>query len=270
MGLVPYYFALGRINEIKWGITPQEWLESHWYIQFNDMILAEPSSTFFVFALGFIILLVSLKFIRNINNQKSRLWFSLSMLSWSLSTFSAGVSYQIFSYELKCAGQSVCLWTTPWEIVYLILYVLSVKFLVVGVSVCCGEGKFRHILKRYALMASLLYLIIITIGVMVPDQFLISFENMVLFLVPSYFMMFGLNLVNYLKTKQALDLRLMKAWVGMLLITISYFGFYLSGISTILWQQGIWFNANDVLHILLIIWALYILKYVEPLVKDKN
>jgi hypothetical protein len=270
MGFVSFYLAYGKINEIKWGITPQEWLESHWYVRFSDMILAEPSSTFFVFALAFIILFVSLKFLKNTNQEKSRFWFGLSMLSWSLSTFSAGISYQIFSYELKCAGQSVCLWTTPWEIVYLILYVLSVKFLVIGVSYCCGEGKFRHVLKRYALMASLLYFIIITIGVIVPDQTLISFENMVMFLVPSYLMMFGLNLYNYRKSKQLIDLRLMKAWVGMLLITVSYFGFYLSGISTRLWQQGIWFNANDVLHILLIIWAFYILKYVEPLVKDKK
>lgn len=266
---LPLWIGLGRINEIKWGITPQEWLESHWYVRFNDMILAEPSSTFFVFALAFIILFVSLKFLNNTHQEKSRFWFGLSMLSWSLSTFSAGVSYQILSYELKCAGQTECLWTTPWEIVYLILYVLSVKFLVIGVSVCCGEGRFRSILKRYAIIAALLYFIIITVGVIVPDQFLISFENMVLFLVPSYFMMFGLNLYNFLRTKQALDLRLMKAWVGMLLITVSYFGFYLSGISTRLWQQGIWFNANDVLHILLILWALYILKYVEPLVVDK-
>ena len=43
------WIAFGRINEIEWGITPQEWLENHWYVRWNDSILAEPSSTFFVF-----------------------------------------------------------------------------------------------------------------------------------------------------------------------------------------------------------------------------
>jgi hypothetical protein len=265
---ISFLIALGRINEIKWGITPQEWLDSHWYVEFNGFVLAEPSSTFFVFLLAFVILFLSLKFFKKTQNQKSRFWFGLSMLSWSLSTFSAGVSYQIFSYELKCAGQDVCLWTTPWEIVYLLLYVLSVKLLVVAVSYACSTGKTRTFLQQYALFAGVLYLIIMIIGLWTPNQYLISFENMVLFLVPSYLMMFGVNLSNYLKTKHLLDMRLMKAWVGMLLLTIAYFAFFLSGISKLLWENGIWFNANDVLHILLIAWAWYVLIKVEPLVSD--
>jgi hypothetical protein len=265
---ISFLIALGRINEIKWGVTPQEWLDTHWYVEFNGFVLAEPSSTFFVFLLAFVILFLSFKFFKKAQNQKSRFWFGLSMLSWSLSTFSAGISYQIFSYELKCAGQDVCLWTTPWEIVYLLLYVLSVKLLVVAVSYACSTGKTRTFLQRYALFAGVLYFIIMIIGLWTPSQYLISFENMVLFLVPSYLIMFGVNLSNYLKTKRLLDMRLMKAWIGMLLLTIAYFAFFLSGISKLLWQNGIWFNANDVLHILLIAWAWYVLAKIEPLVSD--
>ncbi|MBS3991112.1 MAG: hypothetical protein KGZ51_03500, partial [Erysipelothrix sp.] len=157
---ISFLIALGRINEIKWGVTPQEWLDTHWYVEFNGFVLAEPSSTFFVFLLAFVILFLSFKFFKKAQNQKSRFWFGLSMLSWSLSTFSAGISYQIFSYELKCAGQDVCLWTTPWEIVYLLLYVLSVKLLVVAVSYACSTGKTRTFLQRYALFAGVLYFII--------------------------------------------------------------------------------------------------------------
>jgi hypothetical protein len=192
------------------------------------------------------------------------------MLAWSLSTFSAGVSYQIFSYELKCAGRTMCLWTTPWEIVYLLLYVLSVKLLVIAVSYCCASDRVRKILTRYALITGSVYLIIMIIGVLMPNQFLISFELMVLFLVPSYFLMFLLNLWNYKNTKKLVDIRLITAWIGMLLLTISYFAFFLSGISKVLWQSGIWFNANDVLHLLLIGWALYIHLKVEPLILDAN
>jgi hypothetical protein len=268
MNHIQLWIALGSINEIEWGITPQEWLNSHWYVQWNNIVLAEPSSTFFVFLLAFIILVVSFKFLKNTRNQKSRLWFGLSMLAWSLSTFSAGISYQILSYELKCAGRDVCLWTTPWEIVYLFLYVLSVKLLVVAVSYSCASKGIRKMLMNYAFLTGLIYSVILIFGVLTPNQFLISFELMVLFLVPSYFLMFLLNLSNYRKNHQLLDGNLIKAWVGMLLLTIIYFAFLLSGISKLLWQQGIWFNANDVLHILLIGWALYVLFKIEPLVRD--
>jgi hypothetical protein len=230
--------------------------------------LSEPSSTFFVFLLAFVILFVSIRFLKNSHKQKSRFWFGLSMLAWSVSTFSAGLSYQIFSYELKCAYQEVCLWTTSWEILYLFLYVVSVKLLVVAIGYSCGSKRIRKIPNNYALITGLIYLIILIIGVSTPNQFLISFELMVLFLVPSYFLMFLLNLSNYRKNHQLLDLNLIKAWVGMLLLTIAYFAFLLSGISTWLWTQGIWFNANDVLHILLITWALYIRFKVEPLISD--
>ncbi len=267
---IPFIVALGRINEIEWGITPQEWLNNHWYVRWNDFVLAEPSSTFFVFSLAIVILLLSIRFLSSANHQKSRIWFGLSMLAWSLSTFSAGVSYQILSYELKCAGRSVCLWTTPWEIAYLFLYVVSVKLLVIAISYCCGSDRYRKILMGYALIMGILYSVILMAGIWIPNQFLISFELMVLFLVPSYLLMFVLNLGNYRKTRRLIDIRLIRSWIGMLLITIAYFVFYLSGVSSLLWQKGIWFNANDVLHLLLIAWALYIRFKVEHLVADSE
>jgi hypothetical protein len=80
--------------------------------------------------------------------------------------------------------------------------------------------------------------------------------------------MFILNLWNYIQSKNLLDIRLVKAWIGMLFLTITYFAFYMSEISGWLWDKGIWFNSNDVLHILLIGWALYINFRIEPLVTD--
>lgn len=268
MSNVLFFVAFGKISEIEWGITPQEWLKSHWYVRWNDFVLAEPSSTFFVFLLAIVILALSYRFLKDAKHQRSRIWFGLSMLAWSLSTFSAGVSYQIFSYELKCAGRQICLWTTGWEIAYLFLYVVSVKLLVIAVSHCCASDRVRRFFLGYALMMGIIYSAILGVGVWMPNQFLISFELMVLFLVPSYVLMFLLNLKNFRVTKQLVDIRLIKAWIGMLLITIAYFVFYLSGVSGWLWLRGIWFNANDVLHLLLIVWALYIHFKVLPLVAD--
>ena len=262
------FIAFGRISEIEWGITPEQWLDSHWYIRWNDWILAEPSSTFFVFLLGFVILVLSIRFLRSTNQQKSRLWFGLSMLAWSLSTFSAGVSYQIFSYQLKCAGRTVCLWTTPWEIIYLFLYVVSVILLVVAIGYSRADKKTRKSLFLYAGIMGVVYSAILLTGVLLPNQFLISFELMVMFLVPSYVIMFLVNVYNVRKLKQPIDRFLIQAWIGMLLITVAYFLFYLSGISSWLWGYGIWFNANDVLHLLLIGWVLYVNHRIFPLISD--
>ncbi|MDP2814531.1 MAG: hypothetical protein Q8S15_02000 [Erysipelotrichaceae bacterium] len=264
------WIAFGRINELEWGITPQEWLQNHWYVRWNNFVLAEPSSTFFVFLLAFVILWLAFRLLRTTNHQRSRFWFGLSMLAWSLSTFSAGVSYQIFSYELKCAGRTVCLWTTPWEIAYLLLYVISVKLLVVAVSYASVQERTRQYYLKYAGLMGLIYFFILLIGILLPNQFLISFELMVLFLVPSYILMFLINLKNVRKSGKSVDRRLIMAWVGMLLITIAYFAFYLSGISVWLWQRGIWFNANDVLHLLLIVWAMYINYKVLHLIEDSD
>jgi hypothetical protein len=266
--LSAFMIAFGKINEIEWGITPKEWLDSHWYVKWNDYVLAEPSSTFFVFALAIVILWLGIRFLKTINQQKSRLWFGISMLVWSLSTFSAGISYQIFSYQLKCAGRSVCLWTTSWEILYLFLYVISVKFLVIAVSHCCVSREYRKYFTIYAIFTGTLYSVILLYGALMPSQFLISFELMVLFLVPSYLLMFFVNLNNYRGSRKLIDSRLIKAWIGMLLITIAYFVSYLSGLSSVLWQWGIWFNANDVLHLLLIGWTLTIYNKIFDLVTD--
>jgi hypothetical protein len=263
-----FFVAFGKLSDVEWGITPQEWLKSHWYVRWNDIVLAEPSSTFFVFLLAIVILALSYRFLKDAHHQRSRIWFVLSMLTWSLSTFSAGVSYQIFSYELKCAGRQICLWTTWWEIAYLFLYVVSVKLLVIAISHCCASGRVRKFFLGYALMMGVVYSAILGIGVWMPNQFLISFELMVLFLIPSYVLMFLINLKNFRMTRRLIDIRLIRSWIGMLLITIAYFVFYLSGVSGWLWQRGIWFNANDVLHLLLIVWALNIHFKVLPLVAD--
>lgn len=262
------FLAFGRLDEITWGITPRQWLDSHWYIRYKGIVLAEPSSTLFVLLLGFVILWLSLRFFRSGNNHKSRVWFGWSMLAWSLSTFSAAISYQVFSYQLKCAGRAVCLWTTPWEIVYLFLYVLSVKLLVIAIGYCRASQKLRNFLLLYSILTGMVYTVILLAGVYLPNQFLVSFELMVLFLVPSYLIMFFVNIGNLKKSRQLIDRYLINAWIGMLLITVAYFLFYFSGISGWLWQRRVWFNANDVLHLLLIGWVWYVNRRVYPLIED--
>lgn len=43
-----------------------------------------------------------------------------------------------------------------------------------------------------------------------------------------------------------------------------YYGYLLSGIPEGLWAKGVWFSANDVLHLGLIAWMVYIYAAVRP------
>ncbi len=46
-----------------------------------------------------------------------------------------------------------------------------------------------------------------------------------------------------------------------------YFLYYLLGITPRLWAQGIWFSENDILHLSLIAWMVYIGRVVLPQVQ---
>ena len=85
----------------------------------------------------------------------------------------------------------------------------------------------------------------------------------------------GAHLVTILCGAQALsrfpaslEVRLLVAWVLLLAVTIGCFIYYLSGLSESLWKRGIWFNANDVLHLGLAVWLVYLLVAVRGKVAD--
>ncbi len=271
LGLIAFS-GCNRLDSLTWDTTAEQWLATHPYQKISvgslNFILAEPSSTIIVYGLGILILLAGLYFLRNRGAEKSRLWWGIALVLWAAATFSAGTSYQAFSYELKCAGRTISLWTTWWEVWYLILFVISMNAITVAVAFSGSRGKTRKGIVAYALANAAVYAAAALAGAFLPNRFLVSFEFMVLFASPTFIILLTVNIAGFVKTRRRLDMLLAGAWIFMLLVVAAYFAFYVSGYAAVLWARGIWFNENDVLHLGLVLWILYLVSAVAKKVED--
>jgi hypothetical protein len=266
--------SCGRLDTIPYSPpqTPETWLQIQPYteIQFGGqtVIFVQPSTTFFVYFLGVLTIVIGIYFLRIRNRQQCRLWWGIALLLWGLGALLAGTSYEAFSYAIKCAGRASCLWTSWWEILYLITTIWSVDAMLLAVAYSSITGKLRQALSVYAIANAALYFIIVMVGVFIPVKFLISFEFLLVFGFPGIFAFFVINGGRYRQFKQPLDLALLVAWIWLGITIIAYFVYYISGNATALWAKGIWFTENDVLHIGLIVWMLFIAFMVAPKTKD--
>jgi hypothetical protein len=123
-------------------------------------------------------------------------------------------------------------------------------------------------LITYALVNMGLYLLVIVAGVFVPVQFLISFELLLVFGAPNIIIFLVQNGRSYLQSRDRMDALLLGAWGWLILTIAAYFLYLLSGLTRSLWAQGLWFSENDVLHIGLILWMLYLALVVARKVQD--
>ena len=265
--------SCSRLDSLIWEMDSETWLAQHPHVLLGSgnaqFVLAEPSSTVIVASLGVILLLAGILFLRDRAKSRAALYWGLALLLWGLATFLAGVSYQAFSFELKVAGRVTALWTSWWEIWYLLLFTLSVNLIVVAVAQSSADVANRKKLALYAFGNSLVYVALLLTGALLPQRFLVSFEFMLVFTGFSFLLLFILNIREWRRNHTRLDVRLMLAWVFLLLIVVLYFSYYLSGIAGLLWQKGFWFNANDVLHLGLITWILFLLVAIRPLITDR-
>ena len=253
-------------------MSSESWLEAHSWVEISFLnityIFAEPSSTFIVYSLGIIAIVYGIKLMRKNNLQKSLIWCGIDVRIKNKKVKSAGTSYQAMSYELKCANQTTCLWTTWWEIIYLLLSVASVNSMMFAQSYSCVAGKKRFGMQLYGLLNSIIYMVILILGIALPVKFMLSFELMVLFLIPGFIFFMIQNVRRYRLGKNRMDIIFIRIWLILAIVMILYFGYLLLGISDWFWDFGIWFTSNDILHIGLIIWMVYIGHNTAKYVKD--
>jgi len=266
--------ACGRLESIPYvpTQTPETWLQIQPYLQFDfaskSMVFVQPSTSVIVYLLGILTISVGLYFLKIREGQLSRRWWGIALLLWGLGALLAGTSYEAFSYAIKCVGREICLWTSWWEILYLIVSVWSIDAIMLAVAHSSAAGKLRKILSIYAVANGVLYFIIVMIGALIPVKSLISFELLLVIAAPSIVVFFVINGWRYYTSKLDLDLVLLATWFWLGVTIAAYFLYLTSGNTALLWAKGLWFSENDILHIGLIIWMLFIGFALAPRLKD--
>lgn len=253
--------------------TPQNWLQVQPFLEvklgFAEFILVQPSSSILVYLLGILTIGVGLYFFHIRGDHQSRKWWGIALLLWGVGALFAGTSYQAFSYEIKCSGQSLCSWTSWWEIIYLVLSVASINTMLVSGAYSSCEDKNRKVLKSYAFINLALYSILVFVGVVALNKFLISFELLLIVTAPNILFLFILNGWRYLKYRQRMDFALLITWIWLGVTIAAYFIYLMLGFTDDFWEHGIWFSENDLLHIGLIGWMVFIAVKVAKQVTDR-
>jgi len=241
--------------------TPQQWCESMPCVDIfsTGIVLDQPLSTFLVYVLGGVWFWAAWRFSpRHKDDQKSRQWWRLSLVLGGIGAIVAGTSYQAFGYELKCSGRAVCAWTSGWEIAYIVLQVACYNAMALAVAFSCTSGRLRRLFIGYALLNSVIHFCIVVIGVVTVNRLMLSFEMAQYFITPTLIIFIALNTTRYFAHRQPLDLAMLISWALLIATSISYSIYMSAGYTQQLWARGIWFSENDVLHVGVMIWLVYL------------
>jgi len=255
--------ACGRLDELLYEplTTPQQWCEQRPCITFGDSVFNEPLGSLLVFALALLWVGAGIQLLRTRRAQRSRTWLGVALVLGGIGAAQAGLSYQAFSYALKCAGREHCLLTNALEVGYSVTQALSVSAMLAAVAYACAAGALRRILIGYAACNALAYLLVSAAGVMLPSRTLLSFEVLMLFALPGIALVILCAGRRYRASRDGMDRSLLVASLLLVLVQAAYFAYYAAGITQQLWQggRGFYFSENDVLHVGMIAWLSYLL-----------
>jgi hypothetical protein len=261
-GLALLLSGCGRIDSLLMEpkTTAAQWCEGMPCAEVlsTGIILNQPFSSLLVYLLGLLWLWAGLRFWNSRRGHVSRLWWCVSLVLGGIAAISAGTSYQAFGYELKCLGREFCLWTNGWEITYMVLQVGSFNAMLVAVAYSCTVSNLRRGLIIYAAINFMVHFAITLLGVFAADKFLLSFELLVLFVTPTVLIVVIINGWRYLKHRHSMDLALLGSWALLAVSNAAYYAYLSLGYTQRLWEQGIWFSENDVLHVLVTAWVVYV------------
>jgi len=244
-------------------ITPQAYLDMIPYIEIGRTIIITPSSTIIVYLLGIITLVFGVMLYKKKSNKVKMLW-GLTLILWGIGTLLAGTSYQGLGFELKCRGVHLCLFTSWFELSYLFVTAFSITVMAYAVAEKALKGRTKDIYLKVVSIGLIVYSVSLVLGAIAEIRFLITYEYFLMFFMPYFISFLMMNIKGYKHERNEFDKGLIIVWVLMLVVNVLYFAYFFSGIPEELFENyGVWLSANDVLHIGLIGWMVYIYKVVN-------
>jgi hypothetical protein len=234
-------------------ISTQAYLDQWPSFTIGNLIIQQPSSSIIILILAILTIALGIHYF---TSKKSRFafWLGINFIFWGLGAFLAGLSYQAFGYYLKCTGLTHCLFTDWVELLYMTVTVISINAILMAYASLMKSYKLALLLKKIALISVATYTIFQGIGMLIPVQFMLSYEGMLLFLSPNLIIFIVLSIQN---RKEALHKQMLTLWIVFIFINLAYFVALFGGQGSFIYNTtGIWFNENDTLHVLLIFWMI--------------
>ena len=144
---------------------------------------------------------------------------------------------------------------------------VSMNVMLVAVCYSCTQGNLLYAAIVYAIACSIIYIILTFIGGFKPIKSWITFERMALFCAPIMCFFMVLNGWRYFTLGTTIDLVLLGSWALIWLTMILFWIYDYLGWTKKLWEtKKIWFSENDVLHVVLILWAIYLIPMADYIV----
>ncbi len=266
--------ACGRLDSLAYepATTPEQWCAQRPCVALGDVVLTEPLGTVLVFTLAVAWVASGAYFLHTRRGQRSRLWLGVALVLGGLGAAQAGVSYQAFSYELKCAGLEVCRLTNGWEVGYSLTQALSVSAMLVAVAHACTRGRLRRGLVWFAGLNAAAYLVVSMVGVLLPSATLLSFTVLMAFALPGILIVIVVAGRRYRTTRDPMDRSLVVAALLLVAVQVAYFAYWAAGITATLWDdgQGFYFSENDLLHVGMLLWLWYVVAVVGRHLHDAS
>lgn len=238
--------------------------------EFFGLTINQMSSSILVYVLGLYGLFVGYKFYKNRQEHQARLYWSYSLIIGGIGALSAGTSFQAFGYEIKCEGKEFCDLTSIYELVNNLCMIWAAGFMFLAICAAFLQ-KFRlKTLGFGVLIYGLSYTLLCLWAYSRLNYFLLSFEFQLLFTIPVYLGIFILTLWQYTQHQDKNIGYYAKAWIILSITPLAYYIYLTNGYTEILWNKGFWFSANDVLHIGMLMWLIYLSNYLLFAVEDKR
>lgn len=142
--------------------------------------------------------------------------------------------------------------------------------MLVSLVYAATNGFVKRGILIYVFLNATIYSLVILFGIIQPNKFLLSFEMLVIFTLPSIAIVIINSLVRYVKYQYLLDKFILKSMILFILVNTTYFIYQKAEICNSLYKngEGFYFSENDVLHLGMIFWIIYFVKKVGKNLKD--